>query len=1664
MTSVTVLVRARPLSLSEIASEAKVILKMDKYKTYINGHYVKKEDKLKMKRKLKSERFFFFERSYWSVNRNDENFADQKTIYDEYGTKIVESALNGYNACLFAYGQTGSGKTYTMMGDANNKGVIPRICDDLFANLNDEKTTFRVEISYMEIYNEQVRDLLERNVKKLSPKSLKLREHPRDGPFVQGLTVHPVTDYASIESLLEEGNNIRATAATNMNNVSSRSHAIFTIKLSQAKLNDNIPSEITSKVNLVDLAGSERVGSSGSTGTRFKEGAFINKSLVILSLVISALAENSSPVKAYPHRQVFVPYRDSVLTWLLKDSLGGNSRTIMIATVSPADSSYNETLSTLKYASQTRKIINRPVINEDPNVKLIRELRAEIAELQNLLSIYKINNDNCKDKDIMQAKLNENQERVESLTKNWIDKNMEAQKIFKEKSIQLSCKGQQTVLSTVKVHLINMEDDPLNTDIVIYHLNEGETLVGNFDITESNCIDLKYPGIEKKHCSIIVSTNKVSISPVAFHTYLNDIHLTTNCYLRHGDILKFGDQRFRFCNPSEAEQIRINRNSGIFSQDVSPLVMDHYRSTECFKDLNETDAAYLENGKNKKNLTFLRHDNNGQILRNQIRQKTDQQMVSNYKYHRLSFPGKFDNTKMNQTLDKKFNSAEILCSSPVSFFQLDEFSSNSDMSLSTISDNHLNFFDSSRLDQSNDVLKLDQFNLRNSQSIPSLCNFEQVSNVSLNKNHNKETRREVNYEIMNVEEKRILLQNLISKLRNSQAEQIECCYESIHRASINSNLFMTQYNKLEMLQALQKEHLKTASSELFNFKNKILEEKYLKRSSAMCEINNRLLSLLNNDNVAGDDTIRQKITKKNYALKLEIEDYWKKMDLYHDELVVSEIGKINLLNEEQLVKYRKYIKERHDQVAGIQESISKSELIILCLTTEIDECHLTEQKLKQEIERIKTDYLAKFCENEEHFNKLRCSHGVELNILINELSELNEQIEQTNRTNEVIVNVYSNNIHEDEYNKNIVTSTYSENNIESKNKDYILELKNKRDIKKKLIEETNQKIQNSILDCRYMSLQLQDEMYCKVTQNETLLKSKQDKVHAIQKQLDNEQLKLKNFLCNLNILQSNSYIEQALETYYVNQTSKTYNCYVDSLNSSQKIPELTDAQLKESLEKKIEDGFFSLEELLVSIPLKKSQRGCLGSNDKHNLKYQRGMFNKNLQLVFHSANPLTHVNAISKLYMTYGNTKYLLMVTCKEICLLLQIHLKLHLEFIEDYLQKSDLDAIYKNDREKIHDLMNLLDMNDNNLYIKNYKSEENQAISFQNNIKRLENEMRNKIVQMQSSLDLVLIHCNVFENEEKKDIHQAQFYSLCSCTETPDEDLKNVWFSIAECACIESSIVKLQVKIMQDQKNYLTMLRKTEYEKDIAETSNCLKQCHLFQNEANQAAGDLLRDVHFCSVLIDSVGKYGKEKIEEKINTEEKIGEKCYSVGGWKYKCNQDGTVLMRKNPEQPGYLCVMACSIINVKPQIVWDAIRNPLFRKVYDDTVENIHVVEHCSDRLKIIYLCQKIKSLFYSQTQLDCCCAYAERVESNQYVLTYVSVNHSNCPVVKNVHRLNVGPSGWVVKLLVNEIGEESSIVWYLVNVQCGEAVTQHVLNNLYQKIPLSITALRNYLVH
>ena len=191
-------------------------------------------------------------------------------------------------------------------------------------------------------------------------------------------------NYYDIEELLNKGKLNRTTASTQMNDTSSRSHAIFTVKFSQAKLvENNIPSETVSKMNLVDLAGSERADSTGATGLRLKEGSNINKSLLTFINVISALADLASNES---NKKNYIPYRDSVLTWLLKDSLGGNSKTYIIATISPADINYAETISTLRYANRAKNIMNKPTVNEDPNVKLIRELRGEIDCLKSLIN------------------------------------------------------------------------------------------------------------------------------------------------------------------------------------------------------------------------------------------------------------------------------------------------------------------------------------------------------------------------------------------------------------------------------------------------------------------------------------------------------------------------------------------------------------------------------------------------------------------------------------------------------------------------------------------------------------------------------------------------------------------------------------------------------------------------------------------------------------------------------------------------------------------------------------------------------------------------------------------------------------------------------------------------------------------------------------------------------------------------------------------------------------------------------------------------------------------------------------------------------------------------------------------------------------------------------
>eukprot|EP01063_Lacrimia_lanifica_P022486 TRINITY_DN3005_c0_g2_i4.p1 TRINITY_DN3005_c0_g2~~TRINITY_DN3005_c0_g2_i4.p1 ORF type:complete len:2237 (+),score=915.86 TRINITY_DN3005_c0_g2_i4:640-6711(+) len=311
--------------------------------------------------------------------------ATQSTLFNEVQS-LVQSTLDGYKVCVFAYGQTGSGKSHTMFGNTavqEEIGIIPRITHKIFNRTEKEQSSlvrFRVKASYMEIYNERVKCLLNPS---LNGESLKVREHPEQGPYVENLTQMEVKSHQEVFRIMHDGNKLRTTAATNMNAHSSRSHALFQLQVSQEILMedcDEVLSSKTARLNLVDLAGSERASKTHATGTRLQEGANINKSLTTLGQVISSLADGSQGKARH------IPYRDSVLTWILKDNLGGNSKTIMIATVSPSSDNYEETMSTLRYAERAKKIVNKAVVNEDQNSALVAALKEEIAKLQTSLS------------------------------------------------------------------------------------------------------------------------------------------------------------------------------------------------------------------------------------------------------------------------------------------------------------------------------------------------------------------------------------------------------------------------------------------------------------------------------------------------------------------------------------------------------------------------------------------------------------------------------------------------------------------------------------------------------------------------------------------------------------------------------------------------------------------------------------------------------------------------------------------------------------------------------------------------------------------------------------------------------------------------------------------------------------------------------------------------------------------------------------------------------------------------------------------------------------------------------------------------------------------------------------------------------------------------------
>ncbi|XP_046971492.1 kinesin-like protein Klp98A isoform X2 [Vanessa cardui] len=559
MASVKVAVRVRPFNQREKDMNAKLIVQMDGKKTRLLTAKNSKEQNDGTREKSKD---FTFDHSYWSFDSGDKHFATQDQVFADLGLDVIDSAFEGYNACVFAYGQTGSGKTFTMMGSgsAESQGLIPRICRQLFSRVaagKESGASYRTEVSYLEIYNERVKDLLATD----AGHSLRVREHPKLGPYVQDLSKHLVSDYDDIQECMHRGNLHRTTASTQMNDVSSRSHAIFTITFVQASYlrHNNMPSETVSKVHLVDLAGSERADATGATGQRLVEGAHINKSLVTLGSVISALAEaTNQPVdsRTPKSKKVFIPYRDSVLTWLLKDSLGGNSKTIMIAAISPADCNYGETLSTLRYANRAKNIINKPTINEDPNVKLIRELREEIEKLRKQISH---NTDPIETEPAVLATLQRKEAQEKVLTEKWTEKWRETQQILQEqKALGLRKSGLGVVLDSDMPHLVGIDDNLLSTGVTLYHLKEGETVIGSEEYSPTPDIVLSGAGVLPLHCRITLQEGVATIIPApSAQCWLNTVLLDKPAKLSQGCILLLGrTNMFRYNDPAEAAKLR----------------------------------------------------------------------------------------------------------------------------------------------------------------------------------------------------------------------------------------------------------------------------------------------------------------------------------------------------------------------------------------------------------------------------------------------------------------------------------------------------------------------------------------------------------------------------------------------------------------------------------------------------------------------------------------------------------------------------------------------------------------------------------------------------------------------------------------------------------------------------------------------------------------------------------------------------------------------------------------------------------------------------------------------------------------------------------------------------------------------------------------------------
>ncbi|CAJ1381316.1 unnamed protein product [Effrenium voratum] len=480
-------------------------------------------------------RTFGFDHAYWSVDAKDAGYASQEHVNNDIGKPCLENMLKGYNFCVFAYGQTGAGKTHTLSASSSKgdkqMGLIPFVLEGLFTHhrakfKNDE---LRIWISFMEIYNEQIRDLL--NPGRDAP-DLKVRDHPEFGAYVPGLTEAPCSEIADVKKLMDFGTKKRVTAATNMNAGSSRSHAVFTIRaqrLTGTKPGKKDRKSLSSRVNLVDLAGSERIAKSGADGLRLREGCAINQSLTALGLVIKQLAEiqRDGGKKGAGRRKSTVdeqtkaiPFRASKLTFLLRESLAGNSKTFMVGAISPASCSADETVSTLRFASSVKRVKTVALQNVNKKAEAVASLQAEVTRLAEMLANAGAHGAGDAMITTLHDDLEERERLLQEMTKSHRQEMAEAKLIQAKREEVLKEMGvtQQDLAQTIGIdkdvpYLLNMNEDPALAGKMMYFLPPGQPItIGTHPDNKIVLQGLRMPehlcAIENLQDQIVVRTCK----------------------------------------------------------------------------------------------------------------------------------------------------------------------------------------------------------------------------------------------------------------------------------------------------------------------------------------------------------------------------------------------------------------------------------------------------------------------------------------------------------------------------------------------------------------------------------------------------------------------------------------------------------------------------------------------------------------------------------------------------------------------------------------------------------------------------------------------------------------------------------------------------------------------------------------------------------------------------------------------------------------------------------------------------------------------------------------------------------------------------------------------------------------------------------------------------